>query len=67
MEKNYIEFTYFQKDWDAIKTTVVEVETEVGLLISECAEIARKKLEDNIGKIIMVKYRYLGHNVAAIN
>lgn len=66
MRKSYIELWY-RKGHGAARCAIVAVPPEHGRLISDTAELARKKLEDDVGgSIIMIDYSYLGDNVLIV-
>ena len=67
MEKCYMEISYSKREWSFPKIAIVAIEAEDGRLISECAEIAKKKLEKTIGEQIeMLDFSYLGSKVTFI-
>ena len=68
MGKCYMEISYSKREWSFPKIAIVAIEAEDGRLISECAEIAKKKLEETIGeKVEMLDFSYLGSNVVIID
>lgn len=66
MRKSYIELWY-RKGHGAARCAIVAVPPEHGRLVSDTAELARKKLEDTIGgTIVMIEYSYLGDSVTIV-
>lgn len=66
MKKSYVELWY-RKGHGAAKCAIVTVPPEHRRLISDTAELARKKLEETIGgPIVMISYSYLGDHVTIL-
>lgn len=66
MKKSYVELWY-RKVHGAARCAVVAVPPEHGRLISDTAELARKKLEETVGvPIVMINYSYLGDSVIIV-
>jgi hypothetical protein len=66
MNKSYVELWY-RKGHGAAKCAVVAVPVEHRRLISDTAELARKKLEEAVGSpIVMINYSYLGAHVTIV-
>ena len=66
MGKSYVELWY-RKGHGAARCAIVAVPPEHGRLISDTAELARKKLEEVVGcSIVMIDYSYLGDSVTIV-
>jgi hypothetical protein len=66
MRKSYVELWY-RKRHGAARCAIVAVPSEHRRLLSDTAELARKKLEETVGApVVMISYSYLGDHVTIL-